>query len=232
MEKIIRADGEEILFTFEQKCVKRINLRVRRDGSVYVSAPYGIPMVTVEAFVREQREFIRRAQSELSPSSPFCEGCTVFYLGEPYRLCLKKGKRALAFFDGVATLTLPRTPSELEKEYMRTLAEHFLPLIIERCQALEARIPRLRGRAKEIRVRTLKTMWGNCHPKEGRLTFSATLAAMPQEVIDGVVAHEYIHFSVRGHGGEFYRRLTEISPDYKELSRALVRLAREQKKQR
>ncbi len=232
MPKITFSDGEELVFVFERKRIKRINLRVRRDGSVYVSAPYRTPQTTVERFVKEQREFIRRARAQMVQIAPFADGCTVFYLGEPYRLCVVKGKRDLVFANGVAILSLPRTDTDLEKEYMRALGALFLPIVSARCSALEARFPHFAGKAKEIRVRTMKTMWGNCRPREGRLTFSTALASMPTELIDNVVAHEYTHFFVKNHGADFYLRFAELSPDHATLDKEINRLAREQKKQR
>ena len=232
MQKIIFPDGEELAFIFERKRIKRINLRVRRDGSVYVSAPLRTPTETVERFIREQREFIRRARAEMAHLAPFADGCTVFYLGEPYRLCALKGKRGLTFANGKAILSLPDPTAELEKEYTRALAALFLPTVTARCHALEARFPHFAGRAKDIRVRAMKTMWGNCRPSEGRLTFSTALAAMPMRVVDNVVAHEYTHFDVKKHGADFYLRFAELSPDHAALDKEISRLAREYRKQR
>ena len=37
MERVVMAEGEPLRYTLEYKPVKNLNLRVRRDGSVYIS---------------------------------------------------------------------------------------------------------------------------------------------------------------------------------------------------
>lgn len=229
------AQGEELLFLFERKRVKNINLRVRRDGTVSVSAPTRTPLSAVDAFVCANADFIRRARAKMAsrpPSRPLSAGDTVYYLGAPYRLTLTVGARALTFADGEARLSLPRSTDTPEHAYFTLLGELFLPLIRARCAAFEAAHPRFAGRAREIRVRALRSMWGSCRPKEGILTFSAMLAAMPLPLVDSVVAHEYVHFFHSGHGIDFHRTLESVSPDHRALSRALTAQKRSQAQNR
>ena len=198
-EKSVTVMGEEISFLLERKRVKRLNLRVRWDGSVYVSAPPAVPLATVLTFVRTNIEFIRRARASLAALPalpPLGEGSRVYYLGEPYVLHLVRGERTLLFRDGVASLSLPRATSDAEKTYRAALSEQFLPVVTELCTQLETQFPHLAGYRREIRLREMKSMWGNCRPREGRLTFSLALAQMPLPLIAGVVAHEYTHFLV------------------------------------
>lgn len=224
------ADGD-LCFLFERKRIKRINLRVKRDGTVYVSAPLYTPIATVLDFVRGNACFIlraKRAMSELPPTpAPLGEGSVVYYLGDAYRLTLVRGKNSLTFRDGAAILSLPREGADIERVYRARLAECFLPVVTEMCEDMESRFPHLAGRRREIRVRYMTSMWGNCRPKEGRLTFSLALAEMPRALILGVVAHEYAHFLVPGHGERFYAALARISPDHKALAEALTRRKKE-----
>lgn len=231
-EELVLSLGEaEIRFFFERKRVKRLNLRVKRDGSVFVSAPVSTPIATVFDFVRGNACFIlraKRAMSELPPTPPpLGEGSVVYYLGDAYRLTLVRGKNSLTFRDGRAILALPRAGTDVARAYRARIAEHFLPIITEMCEEMEARFPHLAGRRREIRVRYMTSMWGNCRPKEGRLTFSTALAEMPRALILGVVAHEYAHFLVPGHSERFYAALARISPDHKALAEALTRRKKE-----
>ena len=231
-EELVLSLGEaEIRFFFERKRVKRLNLRVKRDGSVFVSAPVSTPIATVFDFVRGNINFIlraKRAMSELPPKPlPLGEGSVVYYLGDAYRLTLVRGKNSLTFRDGAAILSLPRAGTDVARAYRARMAEHFLPIITEMCEEMEARFPHLAGKRREIRLRYMTSMWGNCRPKEGRLTFSLALAEMPRALILGVVAHEYAHFLVPGHGERFYAALACISPDHKALAEALTRRKKE-----
>lgn len=55
------AQGHEIEYQLERKAVKNWNLRVRRDGSVYLSAPRSAPAEELDAFVSSKAEYILRA---------------------------------------------------------------------------------------------------------------------------------------------------------------------------
>ena len=230
-ERKITVDQKTIKYFFARKKVKNLNLRVKNDGTVHVSAPMRTPISRVEEFVRSNAALVLRAKERVEKCDTLramLDGDTVFFLGEAYTLSFSLGKRALVFEDGYARLTLPERPSDLERAYLSLAGEQILPLLKERCMSLEAAFPRLAGKARDIRVRYMKSMWANCRPREGRLTFSASLAAVRIPLIDGVIAHEYAHFFYSGHGEDFYAFLATITPDYKALDLALKREKREQ----
>ena len=54
--------GLDICYTLERKNVKNLNLRVRPDGSVYVSAPHVASFGYINAFVKERADFIRSSK--------------------------------------------------------------------------------------------------------------------------------------------------------------------------
>ena len=51
MERKLVLDGRMLTYELERKQVKNINLRIRPDGSIYVSAPRRMPESMIEAFV-------------------------------------------------------------------------------------------------------------------------------------------------------------------------------------
>ena len=62
----VETDCGTIEFKFERKKIKNINLRIKNDGSVYVSAPLRVPVKTVEGFVISKCEYIRNAVRHFS----------------------------------------------------------------------------------------------------------------------------------------------------------------------
>lgn len=234
-ERRVLADGEEICFLFERKRVKNINLRVRRDGTVSVSAPSRVPLSEVDAFVRTNAPFIRRARERVRATPtprPLCEGDVVYYFGAPHSLTLAVGARALVFADGEALLSLPKPTDNVEQAYFSLLGELLLPVLHARCAAFEAAHPRFAGKVREISVKRMRTMWGNCRPKTGKLTFSTLLATVPLPLVDSVVAHEYVHFLHADHSTAFHLALEAVSPNHRALARALTDTRRTQMKNR
>ena len=58
MIKYVELDGIPFAIDFEWKRVKNINLRIRGDGSIHISAPYRVSMKTVDKFIYDHKEFI------------------------------------------------------------------------------------------------------------------------------------------------------------------------------
>lgn len=57
--------GGQLSYTLERKRVKNLNLRIRRDGSVYVSASPRVSLRAIDGFVAAKGAFIRAAQERL-----------------------------------------------------------------------------------------------------------------------------------------------------------------------
>lgn len=81
MERTVEFENETICYFLERKPVKNLNLRIRRDCTVYVSAHPRIPLKMVDRFVISKGSFIRSAQNDfrrwhsppLSPGSMSAE---------------------------------------------------------------------------------------------------------------------------------------------------------------
>lgn len=58
MQKTIVIDGERVEYTLERKRVKNINLRIKPDGSIYVSAARGVPVAAIERMMLANAPYI------------------------------------------------------------------------------------------------------------------------------------------------------------------------------
>ena len=101
MLRTVEADGNAISYTLERKPVKNINLRIRADQSVYVSAPKDVNAKMVDAFVVEKSAYILRAlkkfkdkNRETVSENKFVNGETVKFLGRNLRLKVKNASRS------------------------------------------------------------------------------------------------------------------------------------------
>lgn len=55
-----------VSYTLIQKPVKNINLRVKRDATVWVSAPPRVPLREIDAFVQKKAAWIERARQRMA----------------------------------------------------------------------------------------------------------------------------------------------------------------------
>ena len=73
----------------------------------------------------------------------------------------------------------------------------------------------------ELRLRRMKSQWGNCHWRQGYITLNTALARCPQPLRDYVALHELLHFLHHDHGPGFYGLLDRLMPDWKARRREL-----------
>ena len=73
----------------------------------------------------------------------------------------------------------------------------------------------------QVRVRKMKSQWGNCHYRQGYITLNAALARCPQELRDYVALHELVHFLHHDHGPGFYAAMDQRMPDWRQRRKAL-----------
>ena len=76
------------------------------------------------------------------------------------------------------------------------------------------------------RIRRVKTVWGSCHIRARRITYSADLARAPRACVEYVVVHELTHLRAADHGPLFKRLMDERLPGWRERRRELNALTR------
>ena len=72
-----------------------------------------------------------------------------------------------------------------------------------------------------LKLRALKSQWGNCHWTQGYITLNTALARCPEELQDYVALHELVHFLHHGHGPGFYARMDALMPDWRKRRKRL-----------
>lgn len=215
----------EIRYMLERKAVKNINLRVRRDGSVYVSAAPSVPEERINSFVSSNASFIRKAREKFSRRAPmvsapkrYVSGETFYLAGRSLRLKVEKGRKNSVTSDGVYILLQAKDPGDsdsrrrlvekyLEKQY-RELFSGVLKEIYPVFAKYGVPFP-------VLRLRKMKTKWGTCLPKKGIITLNTVLARLPRDCIEYVTVHEFCHFIYANHSRQFYALLTAIQPDWR-----------------
>ncbi len=100
----VSGQGAVVTYTLIRKQVKNINLSVKSNGEVIVSAHRRVPEDYIDDFVRSKIPFIMRAMERLkeqadkreSDAIRFADGESVPYLGESLRLAVRRSDRKLA----------------------------------------------------------------------------------------------------------------------------------------
>ena len=93
MMRHVRCENREISYLLEQKPVKNLNLRIHKDGRVFLSANPDVPASEIDAFILSKASYIFAAQdkfAEIARYSPqpkqYVSGETFYFLGRGLRL--------------------------------------------------------------------------------------------------------------------------------------------------
>lgn len=76
-----------------------------------------------------------------------------------------------------------------------------------------------------LKIRTMRTQWGNCHWMQGYITLNRMLHRCPAELREYVALHELVHFLHHDHGPGFYAAMDKLMPDWKARRKELKRYA-------
>jgi predicted metal-dependent hydrolase len=75
-----------------------------------------------------------------------------------------------------------------------------------------------------FRIMPMQKQWGSCSAK-GNLMLNPHLIKAPKECIDYVILHELCHIAEHNHSEKFWRLLTQIMPNWKEVKSKLDGIA-------
>jgi len=218
--------GKIIEFTLERKNVKYVNLTVRPDRTVVVSAHERVPLNFIEDFVQEKASWIlkhARFFEDARPENPggieLVSGESIRYLGRQHRLKVEESHtEKVKYVPGYIYLFVKDKRDEkrkkaLFKEWMRSRAEEVFNEVLEKVY------PPFRkyGISKpDVRIRTMKARWGSCLRNSNSILLNFELIKAPKYCIEYVILHELLHFIYKNHDNHFYSFLAAMMPDWKQ----------------
>lgn len=227
----INLNGESVQYELQRKPVKNINLRVKPDGMVYISANNSISTETIESFLNEKSAFILNAlrrYKEFQRYAPkpkqYIDGESFKIYGHDLRLKVFQGEKNAVDCDGVfIKLTVKNTDDiELKKKVTdKWIRCQFESTVNKICREIYPKFQKYGVQFPKIRFRRMVSRWGSCQPKSGCVTFNIALAEVPMSCIEYVAVHEFTHFLQPNHSNKFYTQLTMFMPDWGERKKLL-----------
>jgi len=221
-----------ILYQLTRKKVKNVNLRIKQDGSVLVSANSRVPVSFIDDFIRQKQEFILSAlakyekQREEHQEIPkkYVSGENYVLLGKNLRLKVEESEREAVYTDGVYIYLQVRDKDNFRhkemmmakwlKEYQMNVFQELVLQAYEMFRKYNVPYPTLK-------VRMMKSRWGSCQPQKGIITLNSRLIEAPRSSIEYVVLHEFAHFIHPNHSKQFWGFVTMMMPDWKERKKGL-----------
>ena len=224
-------NGREIVYLLERKKVKNINLRIKADRSIHVSAAARVSDKVIENFLISKTDFILKAldhYASVAENAPkpkeYISGEQFMILGKKRELSLIAGNRNSVEIDDsriILTVKDPCDPALKKKVMDQWMKNYCKELILAVCKSVYPSFAGLGIDFPEIRFRKMTSRWGSCQPMKKVLTFNLALIEAPLPCIEYVTAHEFAHFLQPNHSKHFYANLSAVMPDWKDRKRLL-----------
>ena len=231
MIKEIVLNGKRIEYDLQRKDVKNINLRIKADRTIFLSANPRVSEQIIEEFIESKSEYILKALAhyeELAKYAPkpkqYVDGETFRIFGHDRRLKIVIEKNNKVEYDESYITLYVKNPNDfaLKKKTMdKWIMLIFQDTINSLCEAIYPKFQKYGVSYPVIRYRNMISRWGSCQPKRGVLTFNYALIEAPISCIEYVITHEFTHFLQPNHSKRFYQQLAMFMPDWEERKRTL-----------
>lgn len=229
LQRRICIGDRQLTYILERKAVKNINLRIRPDLSIYVSAGPRVPIEHIEAFLQKQGNFIVKAldeyaQRKAQPVLTLRDGDSLYVAGMACTLDVRLGLRSTVRRRGrtVYMELADNTIAQRRRLYHELLRKEGEKLFAESLARVYPQLSAYDIARPKLRQRVMRSRWGSCMPAKAIITMNTYLAIMPAEIIDHVMLHELCHLVHPNHSRHFYNVMTMLMPDWKERRAAMT----------
>ena len=226
------AYGEErIKFRLERKKVKNVNLNIRVNGEVVVTAKDEVPLEFIEGFILrkaswiiKQIKYYKAHEVKDNYKKELVSGESIKYLGKQYRLkVVECEEECVKYFRGYIYLYVKDKSNYKKKEkllnnWFNLKCHEIFESIYDEIYPMVSKysVPQV-----EINIRKMKTRWGSCISEKNTIILNSDLIRAPKYCIKYVILHELVHMIYKEHNNEFYDFLFILMPDWKERKRIL-----------
>jgi len=223
-----------------KKIARKVVIKVHPDQRVVASVPHDASEDAISDAMHKRARWIWQSINDFAKQKDtvlhkrYVSGETQFYLGKRYVL------KAIVDAEQVPNVKLSRGKLNvtIKHEVSKDIDDRLVkikPLIDKWYQhkakaIFHERLAELLPKATWVigipsfRVMAMKKQWGSCSTK-GNLMLNPHLIKAPKECIDYVILHELCHIAEHNHSERFWRLLTQVMPNWKEVKAKLDDMA-------
>ena len=209
----------EVEITYKR--IKNMYLRVDAEGILHVSCSRRVSKKQIEDFILSREDWIlktQRKQEKREEKSAYGLNGSAAWLGKLYYTDIIVSSKASMKIDGDHMILHVRenTPEEIQRVFYYYGAKKVASLIEEKRNEWDQKICRSYGRnLPDITVRYMTGRWGSCTAAKGTIRISSRLIHFPEECLNYVLLHEYVHLLVQNHSSSFYAYVESFMPEYR-----------------
>ncbi|ACZ01200.1 M48 family metallopeptidase [Streptobacillus moniliformis] len=218
---------EKILgYEVERKRVKNINLRIRDDLTIFISAPINIDKYYIEQFILSKKNWIDKNIEKMKEyrkniqDETLENGTKIKFLGNYFEVNVIKN-----IYDSVMILNdkiILNTKND-DFNYKIKLIEQFYYKEAEKVfkERIAIYLSIMNENINRLIIKKIKGKWGYCKPNERIIALNTKLIKRSLFEIDYVIIHELSHLKHPNHSINFYRHIEKYMQNYKEAEKKL-----------
>jgi len=219
-------------YCLTRKNVKNVNLRIKADGSILISANYTVSVDFIDNFVKQKQELIIRTLDEYEErrkhlkisSRNYINGEIYEVLGRSLQLKVTEtSKDEILSDESFIFLNVLDKDDFKRKEKLMNMwfKKYQFKIFTKICDETYKKFKIYDIPYPVLKIRDMTSRWGSCRPKKGIITLNSRLIEVPEKCIEYVVLHEFTHFIHPNHSKDFYDFVATLMPDWKERKKEL-----------
>ena len=220
---------------------RKVVIKVHPDQRVVATAPIDASdkmiydaMMKRARWIWQSLQGFAKQQDHVLPKR-YVSGETQFYLGRRYVLKVitdSQNEASVKLSRGQLNVFFPQSNAQIDQKIQ---AEKVKSMVDKWYQnraktVFSARLKALLPKASWVKndplykVLIMQKQWGSCSTK-GNLILNPHLVKAPKECIDYVILHELCHIAEYNHSERFWRLMTQVMPNWKEVKTRLDGMA-------
>lgn len=213
----------DLVVELTRKDVKHVHLSVHPpSGRVTLVAPTQTRLEVARAYAVSRLSWIRSQQARLlaqARETPrrFVERESHYVWGRRHLLSVveRDAKPSVVLDHRRITLFVRPGSDQAKREavmngWHRSLLHEAVPPLIRKWE------PRLGVAVAAYHLQRMKTKWGSCNHRAGRIRLNTELARKPRDLLEYVVVHEMAHLVEPTHGRRFVELLDKHYPTWRD----------------
>ena len=209
-----------------RKAVKRLTIKVTREGTVRITMPPKMAeqyawdfLDTKLAWVEKSLATIRDKKNATTRS--YGEGQRLMLLNTEFLLHIRPGQDGLVADKEEITISAPdmHSVNYLLDKYLAKVAKANFQRIFDHIWselAATFAVPK-----PQLIVKHALSQWGSYSAHTNTVRLNDKLILYPRAALELIIVHELCHIKVCNHGVQFYKWLEHILPDWRERKRLL-----------
>lgn len=214
----IKIENDNIEYTLSRRSKKYINIYLRADGEIYISAPKRVSMREIEKVLEEKYKWIKENRVKKTQKKNEIEhGKCVWYKGLEYNVKIVENIKDDIYVCGnsIQINTKDTRKEYVEKIFNKWLYKEAKEIYADTVKKFINIMFEYDIEMPKIKIRKMKSRWGSCIPTKKQVTFNIGLMCVPLSCMEYVILHELAHFIQPNHSKDFYTIIEKYMPDFK-----------------